>query len=32
MMMMMMQWLGEAQRALLGYHESKKPDFRPTYF
>ena len=24
---MMMQWRGEAQRALLGYHESKKPDF-----
>ena len=29
---MMMQWRGEAQRALLGYHESKKPDFSAYIF
>ena len=30
--MMMMQWRGEAQRALLGYHESKKTDFSAYIF
>jgi hypothetical protein len=29
---MMMQWRGEAQRALLGYHESKKTDFSAYIF